>query len=222
LAAGSGFTSIVKLPLSLKVTLPHDATRLILELLSESGWQRRVERIFARSIWHSSAAAFETVESNGKPCIAGSDGRHLGHVLAIAHELGHCIYDEAHGWHTTRAVFESEAAAFVVEDVMVRAVLASVAADPRPALMDWSHYLALQDRVTGHFCRLETQELVDQEPLTGAATSPEFLCSRRSYVERIGMQWAYGFAAAARLRVRPHVARLSLGRVLEFITCGCA
>jgi len=222
LRGSSGHTSIVKLPNSLKLRLPHAATQLILELLRDSVWQRRVERVFARSFWHTNGAFFETVASEGKACIAGSDGPLLGHVLAIAHELGHCLYDEVNGWGSTAALFESEAAAFVVEDVMVRAVLASAADDPALALKDWSHYLELQDSVTRHFCRLETAEVIAGETELSRAASPEFLSSRRSYVERVGMQWAYGFAAATRRRLRAQVARSSIAGALSFITAGRA
>jgi hypothetical protein len=194
--AWAGAIAVVALPASLRVRLPVAATAFIPGLVRRPEWQARIGAIFRRSIWLARPPRFETVERNGLPCVSGADGDRFGHLVALAHELGHCLHDERHDYRTAAGFLRSELSAVLFEDAAVRAALPLVAAPG--AAGDWDRYQGLCDRVTSFFSALESQEILAGPPDPGRLPAAAFLAARRSYVERIGMQWVYAFATARR------------------------
>lgn len=209
----------VTLPAALKLALPCDASLLILELLAGTHWRARASAVFARSHWQPAARQFQTVERGGLPCIWGSDGRRFGHLIAIAHELGHCLFEERYGWRRTRDVFRSEASAAILEDALVRAALPTLGQELQ-LRASWHEYLQRSDGVTERFCELEACDVM--AGAKEAALPGELAWSRPSYLTRVGMQWVYGFAAAKRRALSAELQRASCADVLDAIIQGGA
>lgn len=193
----SGATAAVRLPAPLRVSLPCRATQLILRTVGDRSWRTIIERIFARSRFDE-PGRFVTEERDGLPCIAGSDGQLFGHLMGLAHELGHCLYEERWGFHGMARLLRSEASAFLIEDALVRAALPALATerDSERAATAWSLYRGRSDHVTFFFSDLEADDVFAATPRSALAQA--FLASRPGYLESIGRQWVYAFAAAQR------------------------
>lgn len=190
-------TPVLKPPDMFAHRLPTRATATLLALV-EPVQRATVEAIFARSRFAEGDRRFRTIEVRGKPCIAGEDGETFLHLAGIAHELGHCLFEDANGWHDARLLVESETCAHVVEDLLVREALErDPAAGPEP-LCEWRAYQAKVDALNLHYFRLELQEIAGGAPVLGPRFEVRFHVFRESYVVNPGYQTVYAIASLLR------------------------
>jgi len=173
------------------------ASRTCLSLLSFEQ-SRLAKRILARSDLRPDAPRFETFEERGQPCVRGVDGHRVLHLSAIAHELGHCLQEQRAGGHSLPALIASEAAAQILEHLVVARWLRHAVGED--AVRQWNEYQRRVDVLSLLLCELDAADALG-EPLPNVPFEHALCFARKSFATAPGAESVFAAAGIQRTRV---------------------
>jgi hypothetical protein len=153
--------------------------------------------IFARSDLDRPEIPHRTVIRSGQPAIIGASRATVGDLAGIAHELGHCLYEESSEPSTLARQIASEIAAHVMEEEIVSEYFHIQGESD--LLHMWSEYQRRIDIINVYFFLLEGHQIFGWDGAPESLFASPATAFRESLFVLPGYQIAYAEAALARL-----------------------
>ncbi len=193
----------------LKHQIKHSATEFISELKILKRYQKNIENIFADSELTSSRR-YRTITKSGNLAISGQNLNDIWSLSGIAHELGHCLY-ENNAKNSFLKPFYSELIAHIFEEQIVSLILR----DEPSILKEWNHYQFSVDLLNLYFFILEWHPGFFEQQQRKVRFDPAALLFRESLFLIPGYQLVYGFASVWRCLLRKQ--NISIVDLLEYL-----
>lgn len=103
------------IPSFFKEELENNPLEEILNLIADKSLQKATERIFANSDLNSDIFGFRTILKNGQSVILGKLDNTFSSFRALAHELGHCLYEINNDYTSIYGAILGELFALILE-----------------------------------------------------------------------------------------------------------
>lgn len=185
--------------------LMQDPRVMVANLFAESTLAPLVLRILSNAKLSAGDLRWRTELRNAEPSISGNDDRTIHSLGALAHELGHCLYEiSSQDVVESKAQILSEASAMALEEWVVSEIL------PLALKEKWNSYQRQVDAFNDAFYYLESGGSI------ATFCEPHLLPLRESFYTAYGYQTTYRLASRIRSKAlarQPRTADALLTRI---------
>lgn len=129
---GTRIVPATRPPRSYSAIIPDIASRVLYNLLPGGRMRNTIVDILSNSQLTGGAFRYATTLKQGRSIVVGADGPTVGHLVYLAHEVGHCLAERNNHRVTLGARLASEVAAFLFESVIRRELMRRQLADVSP------------------------------------------------------------------------------------------